>query len=99
MSKDLNDVAPSLGEISTIHVALEVSGTSWVLGIGDPEQAHKVGMHKLAPADTAGLLERIGKARAGADGPSRVAADPRGWIRGVSGWSAGSASTRRRSTS
>ena len=72
MSKDLNDVAPSLGEVSTLYVALEVSGTSWVLGIGDLEQQDKVGMHKLAPADTAGLLERIGNARAGDDGPSRV---------------------------
>ena len=72
MSKELNDVAPSLGEVSTLYVALEVSGTSWVVGIGDPEQQDKVGMHRLAPADTAGLLERIGKARAGADGPSRV---------------------------
>ena len=72
MSKELNDVAPSMGEISTLYVALEVSGTSWVLGIGDPEQPDKVGMHRLAPADTAGLLERIGNARAGADGPSRV---------------------------
>ncbi len=72
MSKELNDVAPSMGEVSTLYVALEVSGTSWVLGIGDPEQPDKVGMHKLAPADTAGLLEKIGNARAGADGPSRV---------------------------
>ena len=72
MSKDLNDVAPSLGEVNTLFVALEVSGTSWVVGIGDPEQRDKVGMHKLAPADTAGLLGKIGKVRAGADGPSRV---------------------------
>ena len=72
MSKELNDVAPSMGEVSTLFVALEVSGTSWVLGIGDPVQPDKVGMHRLAPADTAGLLERIGTARAGADGPSRV---------------------------
>lgn len=72
MSKELNDVAPSMGEVSTLFVALEVSGTSWVLGIGDPVQPDKVGMHRLAPADTGGLLERIGKARAGADGPSRV---------------------------
>ena len=72
MSKDLNDVAPSLGEVNTLYVALEVSGTSWVVGIGDPEQRDKVGMHKLAPADTEGLLEKLGRARAGADGPSRV---------------------------
>ena len=72
MSKDLNDVAPSLGEVNTLYVALEVSGTSWVVGIGDPEQPDKVGMHRLAPADTAGLLGKIGTARAVADGPSRV---------------------------
>ena len=71
MSKDLNDAAPSKGKVSTLYVALEVSASSWVVGIGDPE-LDKVGMHRLAPADTAGLLERIGKARSGADGPSRV---------------------------
>ncbi len=71
MSKDLNDVAPSKGEVNTLYVALEVSASSWVVGIGDPE-LDKVGIHKLAPADTAGLLEKIGKARSGADGPSRV---------------------------
>ena len=71
MSKELNDVAPSMGEVSTLYVALEVSGTSWVVGIGDPE-LDKIGMHKLAPADTGGLLERIGKACAGEGGPSRV---------------------------
>ena len=71
MSKDLNDVAPSKGEVSTLYVALEVSASSWVVGIGDPE-LDKIGMHKLAPADTGGLLERIGKACAGEGGPSRV---------------------------
>lgn len=71
MSKDLNDVAPSKGEVSTLYVALEVSASSWVVGIGDSE-LDKIGMHKLAPADTGGLLERIGKACAGEGGPSRV---------------------------
>ena len=71
MSKDLNDVAPSKGKVNTLYVALEVSASSWVVGIGDPE-LDKIGMHKLEPADTGGLLERIGKACAGADGPSRV---------------------------
>ena len=71
MPKDLNDVAPSMGEVSTLFVALEVSASSWVVGIGDPE-LNKVGTHKLAPADTGGLLEKIGKARSAADGPSRV---------------------------
>ena len=71
MSKDLNDVAPSKGEVSTLYVALEVSASSWVVGIGDSE-LDKIGMHKLAPADTGGILERIGKACAGEGGPSRV---------------------------
>ena len=71
MSKDLNDVAPSKGEVNTLYVALEVSASSWVVGIGDPE-LDRIGMHKLEPADTGGLLERIGKACAGDDGPSRV---------------------------
>ena len=71
MSKDLNDVAPSKGEASTLYVALEVSASSWVVGIGDPE-LDRIGMHKLEPADTGGLLERIGKACAGDDRPSRV---------------------------
>ncbi len=70
MSEELNDVAPSKGEFSTLCVALEVSSTSWVVGIAG--ESGKVGMHKLAPADTGGLLERIGKACAGVDGPSRV---------------------------
>ena len=72
MSEELNDVAPSKGEFSTLCVALEVSSTSWVVGIGDPGESGKVGMHKLAPADTGGLLEKIGKACAGVDGPFRV---------------------------
>ena len=43
MLKDLNDVAPSGGEVNTLYVALEVSGTSWVVGIGDPGEPGKVG--------------------------------------------------------
>jgi len=58
--------------VSTLFVALEVSGTSWVVGIGDPGQSDKVGMHKLAPADKGGLLEQNGKACAGADGLSKL---------------------------
>ncbi|MDE0521788.1 MAG: hypothetical protein OXH79_07510 [Boseongicola sp.] len=45
--------------------------TFWVplsraVGIDDPWQSEVVGLHKLAPADTGGLPERIGKACAGA---------------------------------
>ncbi|MDE0210861.1 MAG: IS110 family transposase [Boseongicola sp.] len=72
MSKSLNDVAPSMGEVSTLYVAVEVSGKSWVIGIGDLVEPGKVGMHTLPPADVEGLVEKIGKVRARADGPSRV---------------------------
>ncbi len=44
MSKDLNDVAPSKGEVGTLRVAVEVSGESWVVGIGDPEDPGRVGL-------------------------------------------------------
>ena len=36
MPWDLNDMIPSRGEISTLHVALEVNDRSWVLAIGAP---------------------------------------------------------------
>ena len=72
MSKNLNDVIPSKGEVSTLYVAVEVSGKSWVIGVGDPENPAKVGMHKLAPADTEGLVAKIGKACARAGNPPRV---------------------------
>ncbi len=71
MSKDLNGVTPSGGEVNTLCVALEVSGSSWVVAVGGPGEP-SVGMHKLEPADTGGLLEKIAKARAGAGGLSRT---------------------------
>ena len=72
MSKELNDVAPSKGQVSTLYVAVEVSGKSWVVGIGDLVEPGKVGMHTLPPADAEGLVEKIGKVCARAGGPSRV---------------------------
>ena len=72
MSKDLNDVAPSKGEVSTLYVAVEVSGKSWVVGIGDPEDPGRVGLHKLDPADTKGLVAKIGRSCARAGDLSRV---------------------------
>ncbi len=72
MPKDLNGVTPSGGEVNTLCVALEVSGSSWVVAVGGPGEPDRVGMHKLEPADTGGLLEKIAKTRAGAGGPSRT---------------------------
>ena len=72
MSKELNDVTPSMGDGSTLYVAVEVSDKSWVVGIGTPADPGKVGMHTLAPADTDGLVAKIGKACARAGDPSRV---------------------------
>ncbi len=72
MSKDLNDAAPSRGEAGTLFVAVEVSDKSWVVGIGEPEEAGKAGMHTLPPADAAGLAEKVEKARCRAGGAARA---------------------------
>ena len=72
MPRDLNDVIPSGGEISTLYAALEVSDKSWVLAIGAPLEAGRTGMHRLASADTAALVGKIGDACAAMEGPVRV---------------------------
>ena len=36
--KDLNAVVPSMGEVSTLQVAVNVSDRSWIAGIGNPEK-------------------------------------------------------------
>ena len=64
MSKYLNDVTPSGGGAGTLHVAVEVSDRSWIIGIGDPDEPGRTGMHGPAPADTAGLMVKIGRAGA-----------------------------------
>ena len=71
MPKGLNGVAPSMGGAGAPFVALEVSALSRAVGIGGPE-LNRAGTHRLAPAGTAGLPERIGQARSGAGGPSRA---------------------------
>ena len=72
MPRDLNDMIPSRGEISTLHVALEVSDRNWVLAIGAPLESGRASMHRLAPADTAALAGKIGNACAAMEGPVRV---------------------------
>ncbi len=54
---------PFEGDITTVHAALEVSGTSWIPAVGDPSDTSKAGLHKLAPHDVDGLLGRLGRAR------------------------------------
>ncbi len=55
---------PFEGNPTTVQSALEVSGTSWILAVGDPSDTAGAGMHRLAPQDVDGLLGRLGKARA-----------------------------------
>ena len=63
-------LTPFGGDVTTVHAALEVSGTSWILGVGDPADTSKTGIHKLAPHDVDGLLGKLEQARrrASADG-------------------------------
>lgn len=68
LAKDLNAVTPSMGEGSTVYVAVEISDKSWVGGIGLPVDPGKVGMHMLTPADTDGLVAKIDQACARAGG-------------------------------
>ena len=68
MNPEMNQAAPVEGLGSTIYAAVEVSATSWVLGIGSPAQAGKVGLHSLKPRDTGALAEKIGRARDRAGG-------------------------------
>ncbi len=48
---------------ATVHAALEAGGTSWILAAGDPADASRTGLHRLAPHDVAGLLAKLGQAR------------------------------------
>ncbi len=54
---------PSGGETTTVHAALEVSGTGWILAVGDPADASRTGLHRLAPHDVDGLLAKLWRAR------------------------------------
>jgi len=72
MSKDLNDVTPSMGEGTTLYVAVEVSDKSWVIGISSLADPARVGMHTLGPTDTDGLMAKIEKACSGAEDTPRV---------------------------
>ena len=47
MLKDLNAVTPSMGEGSTVYVAVELSDKSWVMGIGLPADPGRVGINGI----------------------------------------------------
>ncbi len=40
---------PSGGETTTVHAALQVSGTGWILAVGDPSDASRTCLHRLEP--------------------------------------------------
>ena len=49
---------------STIYVAVEISLKSWIVGVHCPDAAGgSIGIHTLAAADTAGLLDVVGSVR------------------------------------
>ena len=54
---------PFEGDVTTVYAALEVSGSSWILAVGDPSDTSKAGVHRLAPHDVDGLLGKLGRAR------------------------------------
>ena len=72
MPKDLNAVTPSMGEGSTVYVAVELSDKSWVVGIGLPADPGKVRIHVLKPGDADGLVAKIDQACTRAGGSPRV---------------------------
>ena len=51
------------GDVSTVHAALQVSGRSWILAVGDPSDMSRAGLHGLEPHDVDGLLGRLWRAR------------------------------------
>ena len=67
--------APAALEHSTLYVAVEVSRSSWVVGIKGP-CGPRIGIHTLAPSDADGLVALIARQRArgarAVGGPVRV---------------------------
>ncbi len=59
----IDSSTPFGGKAATVHAAPEAAGTSWILAAGDPADASRTGLHRLAPHDVAGLLAKLGQAR------------------------------------
>ena len=69
MSPTNETAAPVNAEHSTLYVAIEISGKSWVVGVKSPA-SDRIGLHSLGPVDAAtveGLKELIEKQRAKAE--------------------------------
>ena len=66
MSPTNETAAPASAEDSTLYVAIEISGTSWVVGVKSPA-SKKIGLHSLGPADVEALRDLIEKQRAKAE--------------------------------
>ena len=54
--------APAGGEDSTLYVSIEVSRTSWVVGLKGPA-CGRIGLHVLRPSDVGGLAALIARHR------------------------------------
>ncbi len=54
---------PSGGNVSTVHAALQVSGTGWILAVGDPADGSRTGLYGLEPLRrwTGRLRSRCGR--------------------------------------
>ncbi len=59
----IDSSTPFGGDVSTVYAALEVSGRSWILAVGDPSDASRAGLHGLEPHDVDGLLRKLWRAR------------------------------------
>ena len=58
-----DDIAtPVILEDTTLYVAIELSGKSWVVGVKTPGSG-KVGLHVLKPSDTLALIALIERHR------------------------------------
>ncbi len=42
---------PFDGSLNRAHAALQVSGTDWILVVGDSSDTSRAGLHRLAPQD------------------------------------------------
>ncbi|MDE0048799.1 MAG: IS110 family transposase [Rhodospirillales bacterium] len=66
MSPKNETAAPAEAESNTLYVAIEISGSSWIVGVKSPI-SEKIGLHSLGPADVEALRQLIEHRRAKAE--------------------------------